>query len=77
MHHPYFFDWFDFSSSVVGSQTFDVRDVLFRFGDSGVELLCEMPCQRSACKHHCNRLVPASSSGRHKSLFGSDGRKQK
>jgi hypothetical protein len=33
--------------------------------------------RRSVGKHHSNRLVPASSSGRHKNQFGSDGRKQK
>jgi hypothetical protein len=77
LHHPYFFDPVDFSSGGVGSQPFDVRVVPFRFGDNGVALYGGMPCQRLAGKHHCNRLVPASSTGRHRNLFGSDGRKQK
>jgi len=77
LHHPYFFDQVDFSSSGVGSRPFDVRLVPFRFGDSGAVLYGGMPCQRSVGKHHCNRLVLASNTGRHKSLFGSGGRKQK
>ena len=67
----------DFEPGVVGSRLFDVCVVPFRFGDSGVELSDGMLWRRSVGKHHSNRLVPASSSGRHKNQFGSDGRKQK
>jgi len=77
MDHPCFFEGMDFSSGVAGSRLFGGRIDPFKRADSGVELPGGMPCGHSAGKHHCNRLVPASNTGRRKSQFGTDDRKQK